>query len=346
MHLTSDPAKSDAGEKQKPDSGSPGTHWWDSVRSWVAIIVAGINLAGVVVAIVVSLVGMGVSEESKQSADAAKAHAETAEKAYQLAVSGSATAKEHANAAKASAASAQSTRDSIEKQVEAAKTANGIASQAAAAADKSASAADESAQSSKRSTQLSAIATARQLRAYISVIGADLRLDASQTKIVASVFLENTGLTPSHQTEFNWTIFCTPRVNGIATGRPFTQFEHEPVAASFGPRAQFTFQKTWDFKTKIDPKFITQKKWDMWIWGTVLFRDEFTLDQHFTNFSFTQGNQTSANPYTWALVYTRDGNNTDVPPRGIFGDILDPPHAAVQQEVDKFFRTPLKISPK
>lgn len=257
-------------------------------------------------------------DTNNKIARSAAASAESSAKAEQATVQLAKEGEKTADAtAKALAETSQATKD------------------VAAMSQRSAKASEDNAAASRDSLRLSAIATSHQLRAYISVIGGELRLDASQQKIVATVLLENTGLTPAHQASFTWQIFCTPRVNGIATGRPFIPEDREPVATSFGPRAKFTFQKTWDFKGKVDPKFITQRKWDMWVWGSVLFQDEFTLDKHFTNFSFTQGDQIGVSPYTWELIYTPHGNDSDMPARGMLGELLDPPKSPLDDAMKK-----------
>jgi hypothetical protein len=284
---------------------------------------------------IVGIAGIAIACKALESSNESKQQVEIAREAYKLALHDSNTASQHADSARRSALAAKALSDSAKHQVDVGKAANELTKQNAektreiaaisnAIADAAKTEAKRTADSAKLSNHLSANKAIHELRAYLSVMGTDLRYDPAGHRMVAVVTLENTGLSPAHDVEFFYEVYCEMRNNGVPQpgGKEF-QNHQVAVQRSLGPRSKVKFQKEWPLGPTQGTNMFGRKEMDMWIQGAVQFRDEFTTTTHFTEFSFTQGRHI-ATTNQWEMIFTPFGNRSDRPKDRVLGDAALP----------------------
>src|SRR5262249_51871615 len=152
-----------------------------------------------------------------------------------------------------------------ERSLETSNTANETAARAAKAAE-------DAVKLTEQSMDLDEDTAIRELRAYLSIMGTDLRFDRQNNRLVSTITIENTGRTPAHEVEVYFDVLCNDRIGGKAQNRRLPHAtEPIPAVRSIGPRGKFIYEKHWELGSANAQSL--GRTMDMWIWGQVRFND-------------------------------------------------------------------------
>ncbi len=250
----------------------------------------------------IMVVSNGIAADA---ARAAQASAAAAQEAIAQTKAGEATTKKVADAIVAQSAANQRTADATRNTAAALNDVAEENAKTAEATKQAVAAANVANQYAAEALNHSRTSAETQQRAYVSVVAGELVYDSRANLYVATITMENTGLTPGHKLTFQRTLTCTEAPQVITEYR---NAEFGPVPPSLGPRAPFATKLVW---RGFDPQMLDNGSMTMWIFGrveyTCVFNDKF---RHYTNFSFKQGDRIPGTTNRWNLIFDLSGDNS------------------------------------